>query len=54
VIRDGSLPPAYYTRFGLHPEADLSSAERAELIAGLSATPGLAGDEGGSAESDED
>jgi hypothetical protein len=41
AIEDGSMPPAYYTAFGLHPEADLSDAEMAELIAGLRATPGL-------------
>ena len=41
VIREGSMPPAYYTAFGLHPEAKLSDAEIAELIAGLRATPGL-------------
>jgi len=41
VIKDGSMPPAYYTRFGLHPEANLSDAELVELIAGLRATPDL-------------
>ena len=47
TIQDGSMPPSYYTRFGLHPEAKLTPAERAELIAGLQATPGLSesGDE---------
>ncbi len=49
VIEDGSMPPGYFTRFGLHPEANLTDAEVAELIAGLRATPGLAdeGDGGG-------
>ena len=47
VIRGGSMPPAYYTRFGLHPEAVLSDAEVVELIAGLRATPGLSEDDTG-------
>lgn len=41
TILEGSMPPAYYTRFGLHPEANLSNAEIAELVAGLRATPGF-------------
>ena len=41
VIRNGSMPPAYFTRFGLHAAADLSPAEQQEVIAGLQATPGL-------------
>ena len=41
VIEDGSMPPGYYTQFGRHPEAKLTTAEVAELIAGLKATPGL-------------
>jgi hypothetical protein len=41
VIEDGSMPPAYYTRFGLHPQANLGDAEITELVAGLQATPGL-------------
>ena len=44
VIEEGSMPPSYYTRFGRHPEAKLTSAELEELIAGLRATPGLSGD----------
>ena len=51
VIREGSMPPYYYTLFGLHPEADLSPDEIDELIAGLRATPGLTEDE---REDDED
>lgn len=43
-IQEGSMPPAYYTRFGRHPEAKLTSAEIQELIAGLRATPGLSED----------
>jgi len=41
VIAEGSMPPGYYTRFGRHPEAKLTTAEIAELIAGLKATPGF-------------
>ena len=37
----GFMPPSYYTQFGRHPEAKLTKAEMAELIAGLKATPGL-------------
>ena len=44
VIEEGSMPPAYYTRFGRHPEAKLTSTEIQELIAGLRATPGLSED----------
>jgi hypothetical protein len=38
TILDGSMPPSYYTRFGLHPEARLTDAEIQELVAGLRAT----------------
>ena len=41
VILEGSMPPAYYTRFGLHPDSKLTKAETATLIAGLNATPGM-------------
>lgn len=41
VIRNGSMPPGYYTRFGFHPEAKLTDAEIQELVAGLRQTPGL-------------
>lgn len=41
VIRDGSMPPAYFTRFGNNPEAALTDEERATLIAGLQKTPGM-------------
>ena len=43
VIRDGSMPPAYFTRFGLNPEAALTDEEKAALIAGLEKTPGMGG-----------
>ena len=45
VILEGSMPPAYYTRFGLHPEADLSEAEINQLVAWLRQTPGLSEDD---------
>jgi hypothetical protein len=41
VVKEGSMPPAYYTRFGLHPEARLSSDEMETLLNGLRNTPGL-------------
>jgi hypothetical protein len=41
TIREGSMPPSYFTVFGLHPEAKLSDQEIADLIAGLKATPGM-------------
>ena len=37
------MPPAYFTRFGLNPEAALTDEERATLIAGLEKTPGMSG-----------
>lgn len=40
TVRDGSMPPSYYTWFGLHASAKLSKAERDELIAGLQASLG--------------
>lgn len=43
VVREGSMPPDYYTRFGLHHDANLTPAELQQLIAGLRATPGLGG-----------
>ena len=41
VIKEGEMPPGYYTMFGKHPEAKLTEAEISELIAGLLATPGF-------------
>jgi hypothetical protein len=41
TIAEGEMPPGYYTLFGLHGDAKLTEAERAELIAGLQATPGM-------------
>jgi len=53
VILDGSMPPGSYTRFGRHPEAKLTPAELSELVAGLRATPGLAGDGDGRGRGDD-
>jgi hypothetical protein len=39
-VQRGSMPPAYYTWFGLHSGAKLTSAQRAELVAGLLASLG--------------
>ncbi len=44
VVEEGEMPPPFFTRFGLHPEANLSAAELQQLIDGLRRTPGLAGD----------
>ena len=41
AVTSGFMSPSYYTQFGRHPEAKLTKAEMAELIAGLKATPGL-------------
>ncbi len=40
TVRDGSMPPSYYTWFGLHSDAKLTPAERDELARGLVATLG--------------
>lgn len=42
TVRDGSMPPAYYTWFGLHSAAHLTKAQRAELANGLVKTLGSA------------
>lgn len=47
TIQEGSMPPFFYTMFGRHPEAKLTNEEKATLIAGLAATPGLGGHERG-------
>lgn len=41
VVEEGEMPPSYFTRFGLHSEADLTDREITELIDGLRNTPGL-------------
>ncbi|HWQ13294.1 MAG TPA: heme-binding domain-containing protein [Roseiflexaceae bacterium] len=45
TVQKGSMPPWFYPP--LHPEAQLSAAERQQLIAGLLATFGGHGGEGG-------
>ena len=51
-IEHGSMPPTYFTRFGLNAAADLTDAEIAKLVAGLRATPGF--EERGGGEGDGD
>jgi Haem-binding domain len=41
AVQRGSMPPSYYTWFGLHSNAKLTSAQRAALVAGLTKTLGL-------------
>lgn len=38
TIRNGSMPPSYYTWLGMHGNAKLSAKERQELIDGLKRT----------------
>ena len=38
TVRDGSMPPSYYTWFGLHSRAKLTATERQELASGLLAS----------------
>ena len=38
TIRNGSMPPDYYTWLGLHSNAKLSAAEKQQLATGLSAS----------------
>jgi mono/diheme cytochrome c family protein len=38
TVTNGSMPPGYYTWFGLHSNAKLTAAERTDLAAGLRAT----------------
>jgi hypothetical protein len=38
TIREGSMPPDYYTWLGLHSDAKLTPTERSQLAAGLAAT----------------
>jgi hypothetical protein len=40
TVRQGSMPPSYYTWFGLHSAAKLTPAEKDELARGLQATAG--------------
>jgi hypothetical protein len=47
TVRDGSMPPGYYTWFGLHSDADLSAKERQQLADGLARTLRGAGCGGG-------
>jgi mono/diheme cytochrome c family protein len=38
TVSNGSMPPDYYTWFGMHADAKLTAAERRELAAGLQRT----------------
>ena len=38
-IKEGEMPPAYFTRFGLHATAKLSAAEKQQLVKALEAMP---------------
>jgi hypothetical protein len=38
AVRDGSMPPNYYTWLGMHGDAKLSASERRQLADGLRAT----------------
>jgi Haem-binding domain len=40
TVQDGSMPPSYYTWFGLHSNAKLTPAQKSALIAGLIKTLG--------------
>jgi mono/diheme cytochrome c family protein len=40
TVSEGSMPPDYYTWFGMHGAAKLTRAERKELAAGLRKTLG--------------
>ena len=40
TVLEGSMPPSYYTWFGLHSNAKLTPAEKQQLAAGLRATLG--------------
>jgi hypothetical protein len=39
-VQSGSMPPSYYTWFGLHSNAKLTTVQRAALVAGLIKTFG--------------
>lgn len=38
TVRNGSMPPDFYTYLGLHSESKLTAAEKQELIDGIEAT----------------
>jgi hypothetical protein len=44
-VENGSMPPAYFTLFGLHDEANFTDEETADLIAGLRTVFGDGDDE---------
>jgi hypothetical protein len=46
TVLDGSMPPGYYTWFGLHADAKLTAQQKQELAQGLEATLGKGGGAG--------
>jgi mono/diheme cytochrome c family protein len=50
TIQRGSMPPSYYTWFGLHSNAKLTAQQRQQLAQGLEATLGPGGFDGGGGE----
>ena len=47
TISSGSMPPSYYTWLGLHSNAQLTKADKQQLIDGLRKTYAAAGIKGG-------
>lgn len=45
VVREREMPPGSFTRFGMHPEADLTVREREELADGLRRTVAASDDD---------
>lgn len=43
AVKNGSMPPSYFTWFGLHPEAKLTQAQRDALAEGLRKTAAQSG-----------
>ena len=52
TVRDGSMPPGYYTWLGVHGDAKLSAAQRDRLAAGLEQTFGAAAGRDGRGDDD--
>ena len=53
-VEEGSMPPGYFTMFGLNRDAALSRGEEDELIAGLVATFGREHEGGGERDGEDD
>ncbi len=52
TVQEGEMPLASYTWFGLHPEANLTAAQRNTLIAWFNANGGEGGDSAGDNDDD--